>query len=136
MENQSKYFPLTGDRRALPVVVLGIFIVLIAVIPFLLIPSPGGGGPITFAVRFMQGIAALVGLGVTATGIYSYRTGNLRPAMAVGITIVGLVIVGAVGGLVETTGGPLIPVWVWLIAAALVILVSLGVTNTVVSSVE
>ena len=130
MKRQSKQFLSTGDRRALPVVLLGI---LIAIVPLILAPSPGGGGPITFVVRLMQAIAVLVSLGVVATGVYSYRTGNLRPAVAAATTIIGLLIVGVVGGLIETTGGPLIPIWVWVLAAVVAISASLAVTYRLVS---
>ncbi|WP_265111847.1 hypothetical protein [Halosolutus halophilus] len=130
MERHVKRFLSTGDHRALPVVVMGI---LVAIAPFLLIPSPGDGGPITFAVRLMQVIAAVLGLAVAVTGIYSYRTGNLRPAMVTATTIFGLTIVGVVGGLVEMTGGPLIPIWAWLLAAALVLPASLAVTYRFIS---
>ena len=125
MLSHAKRFLSTGDRRALPAVVIG---VLVAITPLLLLPAPGDGGPITFAVRLMQVIAASIGLAVAATGVYSYRTRDLRPAMVATTTIVGLVIVGVVGGLVEITGGLLVPVWAWLLAATLVILGSLAVT--------
>ena len=130
MNYQARRFLSTGDRRALPVVVLGI---LIAIIPFILAPSPGEGGPMTFVVRLLQAIAVLVGLGVVTTGVYSYRTGNLRPAVAAATTIIGLLIVGVVGGFVETTGGPLIPILVWILAAAVTISASLAVTYRFVS---
>lgn len=108
MKERAEKGPSTRDRRALPVVVLGL---LVSIVPVLLVPSPGSGGPITFAVRLMQAIAVLAGLGVVATGIYSYWTGNLRPAVTTGATVIGLVLVGVVGGFVEMTGGPLIPIW-------------------------
>ena len=130
MKHQSKQFLSTGDRRALPVVLLG---TLIAIVPLILVPSPGDGGPITFGVRLLQAIAVLVGLGVGTTGVYSYRSGNLRPAVAAAMTIIGLLIVGVVGGLVETTGGPLIPIWVWILAAVVAISASLAVTHRFVS---
>lgn len=129
MAEQAKPRPSAQDRRALPVVVLGI---LVASVPFLLVPSPGSGGPITFAVRLVQTIAALVGVGVVASGIYSYRTGNLRPAATAGSTVVGLILVGGTGGIVETTGGLLIPIWVWALAALSVVGVSLVVTDRLV----
>lgn len=129
MVEQAKPSPSVKDRRALPVVVLGI---LVAFVPFLLVPSPGSGGPITFAVRFMQTIAALVGVGVVGSGIYSYRTGNLRPAATAGSTVVGLILVGGIGGIVEMTGGPLIPIWIWALAALFVIGISLVVTHRLV----
>lgn len=106
------------DRRAIPVVVLGI---LVAVVPFLLVPFPGDGGPITFAVRLMQGIAVVVGVGVMVAGYHSYRTGDLRPSVAAASSILGLTLFGVVGGIVETTGGPFVPVGVWLLSAILVV---------------
>lgn len=128
MENQTKLGPSTGDRRALLVVVFGI---LVATIPFVLVPPSSPGDPVAFAVLLVQVIVAVVGLGVAATGVYSYRTGDLRPAIAATTTIVGLVIVGAVGGLVEMAGGPLVPIWVWLLATVTVVIISLTVTYRV-----
>lgn len=125
MAYRSKLVPTNGDRRAIPVIVLGIFV---ALLPFLFLPSPGDGGPITFVVRLMQGIALLAGIGVIYSGYYSYRTRNLRPAIAVGSSIIGLVVVGAVGGYVETSGGPLIPIWVWFLAAIVVIGISFWIS--------
>ena len=102
-----------NDRRALLVVGLGL---LVAVAPFLLVPAPGDGGPITFVVRLAQVVAVLVGLGVAGTGYRAYRTGDLRPAAAIGLSVVALTLVGAVGGLFETSGGPLISIPAWLLA--------------------
>lgn len=125
MDNRTRPATPTGDRRALPVSVLGL---LAAIAPIILFPVPGDGGPITFGVRLVQAIAGVVGLGVAVTGVYSYRTGDLRPAIAATATIVGLAIVGAVGSYVETTGGPLAPVWVWLLATITVVSISFVAT--------
>ena len=118
MQQHAEPMQPADDRRALPVVVLGI---LVAVVPVLLVPFPGDGGPITFAVRVMQGIAVIVGVGVMGTGYYSYRTGDLRPSVAAGSSILGLTLVGVVGGIVETTSGRFVPLWTWLLAVILVV---------------
>lgn len=124
MKTRVTRFQSARERRALPVIVLGI---LVVVVPVLLVPSPGDGGPITFEVRLMQAIAAVIGLAVAATGVYSYRTGNLGPAMAAGTTVAGLVMVGIVGGVIGTAGGPLVPIRAWALSATLVV-VSIAVT--------
>lgn len=111
------------NRLALLVSALGL---LVAVLPIVYLPSSSGG--VGFAVLVMKGIGVAVGLAVVGVGLYSYRTGNLRPAVATGSTVVGLVVVGAIGGFVETTGGPLIPIWVWFLSAVLVIGVAFGAT--------
>ncbi|MFB6174268.1 MAG: hypothetical protein ABEI39_06460 [Halobacteriales archaeon] len=116
------------DRRALPVVVLG---VLVAVVPVVLLLSPGDGGPVTVAVRLLQAVGALAGHLVAAAGAYSYWTGDLRPAAAAGTATVGLVAVGAVGALIETAGGPLVPIPAWLVAAAAVVVASLRLASRV-----
>ncbi|WP_254763191.1 hypothetical protein [Natrinema marinum] len=103
------------DRRALPVIALG---VLVAAVPLLLFSSAGDGGPITFVFRMIQSVAALGGVSVAGIGYYSYRTGALRPAATVGLSIVGLALVGAIGGLIELSSGRFVPVPVWLLAAA------------------
>lgn len=117
----------SDTRIPLAVIVLGI---LVAVLPLLFLPE--SSGPVAFAIRLMQGIAVLVGVGVVGTGFYSYRTGNPRPAVATALTILGLVLVGAIGGLVETSGGPLIPVWAWVVSAVLVGAFAITTTNRVV----
>lgn len=116
-----------GGRYVLPVVTLGVAVV---VAPLVLVPSPGSG-PIGFAVRSMQAIVAAVGLGVAATGVYSYRTGDPRPAVAAGTSIIALTVVGTIGGAVEMAGGPLVPTWVWVVAASVAVLVSVAATNRV-----
>ena len=120
-----------NDRRAIPVVLLG---VLVAVVPVLLVPFPGDGGPITFVVRIMQGIAVIIGIGVVGVGYHSYRTGDLRLSLAVGSSILGLTLVGVIGGLVETSGGPLIPRWVWLLAAIVVVGLSVALAYRLTDS--
>lgn len=114
------------NRFALSIVVLGL---ALAVLPLVLLPE--SSGPVAFALTMMQGIAIVVGLGVGTIGLYSYRTGNLRPALATGLSVIGLGVVGAVGAYVEMTGGPLIPIWVWLLSAMLIIGIVLMMTYRV-----
>lgn len=120
--SQPKSIPLKG----LPFLVslLGL---LIAVLPLVYLPT--SSGPVAFAILMMKAIGVLVGLGVVGVGLYSYRTGNSQPAMATGLAVIGLVVVGVIGGLIETTGGPLVPIWVWAISALLVVGLAIIVTT-------
>ncbi len=102
---------------ALLVSALGI---LIVILPLIYLPSPGGA--LAFPVLIMKGTGIVVGLGVVSIGLHSYRTGDPRPAVATGLTVIGLVTTGVLGGLVETTGGGfLVPIWMWFLASILVI---------------
>jgi ABC-type amino acid transport system permease subunit len=116
------------DRRAIPVIGLGILLIFA---PLFALPS-AGDGPIAVVVGLMQAIAAAVGLVVAATGLYSHRTGDLRPAVAAAVTVVGLLGLGVVGAVVELSVGRLIPIWAWFLAAVLVILGAFGLTLQVV----
>ena len=126
MERQGRLASSAGDRRALPVVVLGL---LVGIVPSLTVRPPDGGGPVVVGVYALWVIAGVVGLGTVAAGLRSYRTGDFRPAMTAATTVTGLIAVIAIGGLVETSGGPLIPLWAWLAAGALAVGVALAVTN-------
>lgn len=117
--------PQTPDRRLLIVVLLGLLVVFL---PLFLVPTSGDAGPVGFAVRLMQAIAATVGVVVAAAGLYSYRTGDPRPGVAAAATVLGLVGVGLVGAAVELSGGRLVPPWVWFLAAVAVILAAFGLT--------
>lgn len=118
----------SDNRISLAVVALGI---LVAVLPLLLLPE--SSGPVAFAIKLMQAIAVIVGLGVVGAGFYSYRTENLRPAVATGLIVIGLLLLGALGGIVETSGGPLIPIWAWFVSVILVIAFAIVTTNRVVN---
>ncbi|KTG09464.1 hypothetical protein AUR64_16955 [Haloprofundus marisrubri] len=107
-----------NDRRALPIVVFG---VLVALAPLMLAPFPGGGGPITFIVRLVQGLAVVVGIGVVGAGYRSYRTGKFRFSLAVVLSILSLILVAGIGGLVETSANLFIPIGVWLLAISVVV---------------
>ena len=130
MEGRGRLASSTGDRRALPVVVLGL---LVGIVPSLAVRPPDDGGPVVVGVYVFWVVAGLVGLGTVAAGLRSYRTGDLRPAMTAATTVTGLVLVIAIGALVETSGGPLIPLWAWLVAGALAVGVALAVTNRFVA---
>lgn len=117
---------MPANRPALLVSLLGL---LVAVLPLMYLP--GSSGPVAFAVLVMKAIGVVVGLGVVGVGLYSYRTGNPRPAMATGSAVVGLVAVGSIGGFVETTSGTLIPIWVWALSAVVVAGTAVVVTNRV-----
>lgn len=118
MERWVKPLQSTESRRALPVIALGMLVVFV---PFIISPFPGSGGPITVAIRVIQAIASVVGLGLVAVGLYSYRTGNLRPAGVAVTPVVGVLIVGIAGGVIEMTSGQLVPIWAWFSATILVI---------------
>jgi peptidoglycan/LPS O-acetylase OafA/YrhL len=104
---------------------------LVAVLPLLLLPD--SSGPVAFALGLMQSIAVLVGASVVGAGLYSYRTGNCRPAAAAALAVLGLGLVGALGGFVEASGGPLIPIWGWVVAVLLVGVFVVVTTNRVVN---
>lgn len=116
---------------SIPPTSLGLFIVvlgvLIVVLPLVFFPT--SSGPVGFAVLMIKGIAIVIGLGVSVAGFYSYRTEKPRPAVATGLIVIGLVIVGLIGGWIETTGGPLIPIWAWALASILVIGLALAATS-------
>lgn len=119
----------TVDERALPLCLVG---VLIAVLPAVLLHSPGDEGPVGFAVMVGQALMVLVGAGVVGIGVHSYRSGNLEPAAATYVAILEISVIGVVGAQIETTGGPLVPVWVWL----LLLVVSLAVAVLSADTVE
>lgn len=124
MESDRKIEPVFSRGLPALVALLGL---LVAVLPLLYLPS--SSGPVAFAVLVMKAIGVVVGLGVIGVGLYSYRTGNPQPAMATGSAVVGLVVVGIVGGFVETTGGRLVPIWVWALSAVSVVVIAVVLTN-------
>lgn len=104
--------------------------VLVAVLPIVYLGPGGiGVGPTRFAVLVMQVVMGVVGLGVVGAGVSSYRTGDPRLAVAAVTILVGLAVVGGVGAYVEMTGGPLVPIPVWVSAGLLAIGVAIGVTS-------
>ncbi|EMA55495.1 MULTISPECIES: hypothetical protein [Halococcus] len=131
MNQDGRLTSSNGDRRILPVIVLG---VLVAIVPLFAIHPPSESRRIAVAVRVFQAISVAVGLGVISTGVYSYRTRNLQPAVTAATTVLGLVVVIVTGSLIELTGGPLIPIWGWVLAALLAIGIALAVTNRIVTA--
>lgn len=117
-----------GDRRLLPVIGFGL---LVAIVPLVAIHPPRDSERIAVAVRVFQAIAMVVGLGVSATGVYAYRTRTPRPAVTAATTVLGLVAVVVSGSLIEVTGGPLIPIWGWVLAALLAVGIALPVANRI-----
>lgn len=117
----------TASLDQIPILVslLGL---LIAVLPLLLLPSSSGA--LLFPVLIMKFLGVVVGVGVAGTGFYSHRTGNLRPALFTGSAVVGLLVVGIVGGLVEWTGGPLVPIWLWILSAVFAMGIAVAVANS------
>jgi hypothetical protein len=103
--------------------------VFVATLPLVVLPE--SSGPIAFVVDLLQTVAVVVGLSVVAAGLYSYRTGNPRSAVAAGLIVVGLTVAGALGGLVETSGGPLVPIWVWMVSILAIVLGSLAVADRI-----
>lgn len=104
------------DRLPLLVSALG---VLVAVLPVAYLPSSSGA--LAFVMLVAKGISVTTGLGVVCVGLYSYRTGDPRPAAVAGSMVVGLIVVGVVGGLVESVSGHFIPIWGWFSSAVLVV---------------
>lgn len=96
---------------------------VVAVGPLAAVPSPGEGGPITLAVRTMQAAVLAVGAAVAGTGVYTYRTGDRRPALAAAGVVAGLALVFGVGALVELRTGAFVPVPVWVLTTALAVVV-------------
>lgn len=113
------------DRRAIPVVVLGL---LVGVGPILYVPFPGDGGPITFIVRALQIIAFLFGVCIMGIGYHSYRTGKIRIATAIGSSTVGVAAVVVLGRITESSVGLLIPFWTWITAITVVVGLSVMAT--------
>ena len=105
-----------SNRVPLLVSFLGL---LIVILPLIYLPSSSGA--LAFPVLIMKFLGIVVGVGVASTGLDSYRTGNLQPAMVTGSAVIGLLSVGIIGGLIETSGGPLIPIWLWVLSAVLTI---------------
>lgn len=93
--------------------------VLVAVLPVASLPSSSGA--LAFVMVLAKGIGVTTGLGVVCVGLYSYRTGDPRPATAAGSVVVGLVVVGVVGGLVESVSGRFVPIWAWFSSVVIVI---------------
>lgn len=122
MEGEPTAKGVIPDRLPLLVSALG---VLVAVLPVAYLPSSSGA--LVFVVLVAKGIGVTTGLGVICVGLYSYRTGDPRPAAATGLMVVGLIGVGVIGGLVERVG-PLVPIWVWLSSAVLVVVGALTLT--------
>lgn len=104
------------DRLPLLVSALG---VLVVVFPVAYLPSSSGA--VAVVVLAAKGIGVAAGLAVVGVGLYSYRTGDHRPAAVAGSVVVGLVVVGAIGGLVESVSGRFVPIWVWFSSAVLVV---------------
>ncbi|PSP85092.1 hypothetical protein BRC83_04070 [Halobacteriales archaeon QS_1_68_17] len=100
------------DRRPLPLVLVG---VLLAVVPAVALYSPADRGPVGVAVLVVQALALVVGLSVAGVGYYSARTGNPAPALWVAVALAWLAVLGVAGALVETRGGPLVPIPVWVV---------------------
>lgn len=98
------------------VVLLGVFI---GILPLIFLPSSSGA--LVFPVLIMKSLGVMVGVGVAGTGLYSYRSGNPQPAMVTGSAVIGLLIVGIIGGFIETSSGYLTPIWLWVLSAILVI---------------
>lgn len=132
MDASSEPAPFRAEPAAVAAVLVG---VVIMAVPFLLLPlpeHPGGGGPINFAVLMMYGILGTLGLLVAALGVYAAHTGNAHPAVTAVTTVSGWAILGGIGWVIETSGGPLIPIWAWVLAVVGVSLIGHLVANRTV----
>ncbi|WP_336345082.1 hypothetical protein [Halalkalicoccus ordinarius] len=116
MRRESAAKGVLPDRLPFLVSALG---VLVAVLPVAYLPSSSGA--LAFVMLVAKGIAVTTGLGVVVVGLYSYRTGDSRPAAVAGSVVGGLVVVGVVGGLVESASGRFVPIWVWFSSVVLVV---------------
>ena len=105
---------VTVDQISVSVAVLGL---LVALFPIVYLGLPREIHELTFPVLFMQFTGVIVGLAVIWAGYYSKKSGDILPALGSGLFIIGLVLVGVIGALVETLGGPLVPIWVWGVSA-------------------
>lgn len=83
--------------RSLPILI-SLVGLLIAFLPPIYLPSYTGPAGLAFLMIEISGV--ITGLGVFSIGVYSYRTGNRRPAKATGLAIIGLVIMGITGGFI------------------------------------
>lgn len=116
----------TRDRRGIPVAGFGL---LVAILSLYVIPSPGG--PANFAMDVLKGVSVSIGLWVATAGVYSYWTGNLRPAI-VATTFVGTLLPMAVlAGLLESRTTHYVPLWGWILAIATATVISLAVRDRV-----
>lgn len=106
---------------------------LVIVLPFVYFGGPGSldDGPVRFAVLVMESILVGVGVGIIATGRYSQRTGDPGPAIWAVATLCNLAVLGAISAAVEMSGGPLVPIPVWFVAALLAIGVAVWMTNRI-----
>jgi len=101
------------DRRALVLCIVGLLVVLT---PTWILATPGGPvGPFLFVLLMVQGITGVIGLGVTAVGYRSYRSGDLRPVVAVGVCIAVLIGIWTAGYVVETSVAPVAPYPLWFV---------------------
>ncbi|AQL43522.1 hypothetical protein BV210_12820 [Halorientalis sp. IM1011] len=85
-------------------------------------------GPIAAFVIMVEVILGLVGLGIIGAGVYSYRTGNQRPAIAAIAMICSLTIVFRVIWYIEIQIYGLVPIWIWVSAGVLALTASLWLT--------
>lgn len=101
--------------------------VLIAILPLIFLPSSSGA--LIFPVLIMKFLGVMVGVSVAGTGLYSYRTGNHQTAMITGLSVIGLLIVGIIGGFIETSSGYLIPIGLWMLSTTSVIVLAVILTT-------
>lgn len=85
-------------------------------------------GPIAFFAIMVEVVLGLVGFGMTVAGVYSYRTGNQRPAIAAIAMICSLTIVFWVIWYIERQIYGLVPIWIWVSTGLLTLTASLWLT--------
>lgn len=104
------------DSAPFFVAVLGL---AIGTLPTVLLPI--GTGPFVFLLTGIKIIAAIIGFSITAVGIRCYRTGNTRVAVLTGLTVSGLLALGAAARHHNETNMSLIPIWMWWLAVPLIV---------------
>ncbi len=110
-------------------ILIGLFL---PVVTYVLLNSPSLGldGPLSFVIWVMQSGVTLYGLAISAVGAYSYHVGDDRPAKIAVFSTLGLVSVAAIGGTVEQQTSILVPIWAWILGAALATGISYQFANS------
>ncbi|ESS11207.1 MAG: hypothetical protein A07HR60_01923 [uncultured archaeon A07HR60] len=93
-------------------------------------PSPGLDGPLSFVIWVMQSGVTLYGLTISAAGAYSYHAGDAQPAKIAVFSTLGVISVAAIGRILEQQMSILVPIWAWILGAALATGISYQFANS------
>ncbi len=106
------------DPRALLLCVVGLLVGL-ALVPVWV--KPGAPADLFVTVLLLvQGVLGISGFGIAAVGYRSYRSGDLRPAVTVGVCVAVLAGVWTLGYVVETSVASVAPHSLWFVAPIIV----------------